>query len=314
MKRHQASVLSIDRLADSASLHCPLTFFDGQARPDYLRFARESLWEASAVQAAAVETLSLPSRLFPGQRGAMLMGEMEQSFGAEHALLRAEMSAEDARGDNRDALVNGHGSRGDDPRTRDRSPTPPDEQLPSTAPLDFHFLPSFSVSSVRPKTFATVDVLRGDDRAPQILPGTRENPDDVARTWLPTRLQLPRPNSYPAVFSFGDASSPDPAPSRAGSFGVGVGVGSGEDDGTDLGGRRAPRAEESGMAGGLRMRARLVADTGVAGWVRWSSLKARLLDSSMREAVTERLLEVVDRYVGGEYGVEEEEDLDDEME
>jgi hypothetical protein len=285
-------VLSIDRLVESASLLCPLTFFDRQTRLPYLRFAYENLWETSAVQAAAVETLSLPTRLVPGQRGAMLMGEMEQGFGADHVLLRAEMSAEDARAGPA-AFINGHGGPAGDPRTRDRSPTPPDEPLPSTAPLDFCFLRSFDVDNVRPKTFSTVDVLRGDERAPQILPGPR-NPDGVVRTWLPTRLQLPRPNSYPDVFSFGDAHPP---PSRAGSFGVGVRAG-----------------EEGDMAGGLRMRARLVADTGVAGWIRESSRKARLLDPSVREAVTERLLEVVDRYVDGEYGVQEEEDLDDEIE
>jgi hypothetical protein len=226
----------------------------------------------------------------------MLMGELEQGFGAGRAIVRAEMTAADTQAE---ILVNGHG--GGDPRARDREATPPHEVQPPPPPpppLDLQFIRSFAVSAVRPRTFTTVDVLRGDERAwePEPPLPARQSPTDVVRTRLPTRLQMPRPNSYPAVFSFGGASAAsDPPPSRAGSFGVGA-------------------AGEQGMAGGLRVRARLVADTGVAGWIRWSSLKARFLEFSTREAVVERLAEVVDRYVDGDYGVEEESDLEDEME
>jgi hypothetical protein len=265
------------------------------------------------VQAAAVETLSLPTRLHPGTRGALAMGQLEAaSFTRDHALMRAEMSAGEGEGEGEPrgggggGGGDGHGDGGDS-RMRDRSASPPGGRRPPTGPLDFPFLPSFPITGVRPKTFSTVEVLRGDHAHAEHLlpraPGLAADPDGVVRTWLPTRLQFPRPNSYPAVF--GGASTP---PSGAGSFGVSVGASGGDGDGTDGGGGRA---EAEDMAGGLRVRARLVADTGVAGWLRRFSLKARLLELSMREEVTDHLLELADRYVGGEYGVEEDDDDDD---
>jgi hypothetical protein len=304
-------VVSIDRLLPSASLLCPLLFYDGQTQPDYLRFSRSSLWETSAVQAAAAETLSLPSRLHRGQRAAMSMAETEQLFaqnGPGQTIVRAELSAEDTRR----GASNGHGhghaapARGgdDDPRMRGRFADDGDR-----ARLDLQFLPDLAIAGLRPKTFATLDVLRGNDRAWGAVPDSPRtaNPADdgfdVVRRHLATRLKFPQPSSYPAVFRDADV------PPSAGAFGVGCGDGGGDGRG-GVGVGSAGRASD--MVGGLPVRARMVADTGVAGWLRRFGLRARLLGPELREEVTDNLLAAADRYVEGwEEGEGREEDFDD---
>ncbi|QDS77731.1 hypothetical protein FKW77_004446 [Venturia effusa] len=183
---------SIQTLASQASLYIPLSNIPSSVLPSYLDLATDSAWNTSALQAAAYESVTLPSRLRSrhGPRGAMADFEMQFTNEVNRNILEVEMTARDANTYS-EPVTNGvtdhRMTNGID--EEDEAPKEPDT-------LDIRFSKSERGGNRRSHTFSRVNVCRGTWSA---LPESSAH--TVIQTFE-TPLLFNLPSSYPEIFKY----------------------------------------------------------------------------------------------------------------
>jgi hypothetical protein len=204
------SIRSAHALSSQASVYIPLVT-QPEHMPSYISLEYNSKWHTSALQAAALETISLPSRLRSTTDNRSLLADMEQLFTAtsvHRKILQAEMSVQNEVLQT-NGIVNGianavsHERDGDlvmedtDPNARD-----------ANAALDISLFPSMSQSPRASRThlFSRLNILRGDASGPSLTVTGHEDPSGPLVHSYNTNLAFPVLSSYPSIFGSRHAS------------------------------------------------------------------------------------------------------------
>ncbi|KAK4545231.1 hypothetical protein LTR36_003411 [Oleoguttula mirabilis] len=206
---------SLSALHSSASMHLPITSVPARL-PGYVEMDGASAWHTSALQAAAVESVTLPTRLRRAEAGRATFGDLETTLSNDGnrrlaALGLTASVAEDL--EEQGQQVNGHeDSRMTNGYTNGRG----DEHEQPANKLDIDFFPDIASSSRagrtserRTHTFSTVESLRGPWKSPDDIADTNADSRDRRRfadgpraTTHQTNLLFPLLTSYPQIFRF----------------------------------------------------------------------------------------------------------------
>ena len=189
------TIQSLLSLTGSGSLYMPVSNISSTQPPPYLSIDPTSQWHTSALQTAALETITLPTRLHPDDSSHSLMADIEAIFTAENSnrtILDLSLSAQQPTASTPPALSNG--------LPNGTSTTPMDLDEPDEPPpLDISLAPAGPAqpgprrAHRQPHVFSRADVLRGT--WPDALP----SPSALARAFA-TPCLLPAPTSFPRIF------------------------------------------------------------------------------------------------------------------
>ncbi|EMC92164.1 hypothetical protein BAUCODRAFT_78457 [Baudoinia panamericana UAMH 10762] len=185
---------SLHTINSCASMHLPLTSLPSSL-PSYASINADSRWHTSAVQAALVESVTLPMRLGQAQSGSSTFAALETTLNNDGNRRIAET------GLTVEAPVDSEGAM----------------QL-NDARMDMNFFPSMTVGSSarsaisRSHVFSVASIMRGnyDDEehpAGDALNGDIRFAESSRRTESRTEVLFPMLSSYPRVFRF--AEHPD---------------------------------------------------------------------------------------------------------
>lgn len=201
---------SMHALNGSASMHVPLTSLPSPL-PSYVALDAESKWHTSALQAAIVESLTLPTRLRKQEAGRATFDQLETTLSNEGnrrvaaAGLSASESVEQA------TQVNGHWDIRMTNGHADDAEDAPDDALPK---LDVEFFPDVTATTnggrrpgKRTHTFSNVTTVRGhaagtndsDDMDALLRDRRGEGPRTAT---YKSGLLFPALSSYPQIFRF----------------------------------------------------------------------------------------------------------------
>ncbi|KAK0935643.1 mtDNA inheritance, partitioning of the mitochondrial organelle [Friedmanniomyces endolithicus] len=209
------SLLAIDA---SASMHLPMTSLPAQL-PAYVSLDAENKWHTSALQAAFIESITLPTRLRRNQEGRASFDMLETTLSNEGnrrvaatSLSVIECSSEAAGS----VQSSGH----HDIRMTNGRTTVAEDSAEDEAPkLDIDFFPDSATIATGGRTtpgrgthtFSNVTTLRGqpepvDDQA-SIEAAYRDRMGEGPRTaTYRSHLLFPALSSYPPIFRFPDTA------------------------------------------------------------------------------------------------------------
>jgi hypothetical protein len=265
------SIRSTNALGTNASLYTPLVSAISHS-PDYLTIDPGSAWETSALQAALIETMSLPTRLKSSQGSRTVMSEYEQLFTASAAnrkILQADMSKETDLVQTNGVTTNGHSDESHDERITNRDT----ENSSNDKRLDMSFFPTLRSSNhpaLRPHLFDRLSIVRGVAQSHNSVSG-REDP------YAPTMLQFSSTLAFPSSLS----SYPQ------------------------IFGSNESNASESGVS----LHASLSANSTVATWLRaMADNSRRVLSIDDREDISSSLRTWADDYIEGWESADDEDD------
>ena len=203
------TIRSLLSLTGSGSLYMPTSNISSIQPPSYLTMDTTSQWHTSALQTAAFETVTLPTRLRPNDSSHSLMSDIEAIFTAENSnrtILDLSLSAHPPAATQQHTLSNGVTNGGHTvPMDLDQpeEPEPLDIALASAGPD-----PSPPRHTHRAShTFSRADVLRGSWPGADST-GTLAAASTLARTFA-TPCLLPTPSSFPPIFRFAAADDAD---------------------------------------------------------------------------------------------------------
>jgi hypothetical protein len=228
--------------------------------PSYLSLDYKSKWHTSALQAAALETISLPSRLRSTTQNRSLLADTEQLFTATSAhrkILQAELSIRNEALQT-NGVVNGITNNAGQNRDSDLVMEDTDPNASETnASLDISLFPNHSqgTPATRKHLFSRLNIHRGDRSAPPRTVTGHETPSAPLTHSYNTNLAFPMPSSYPRIF----------------------------------GSRHDP----------LAMNASLSSTSTISTWLRALADKSRVLGWEEREEISSELRTWADEYVEG---------------
>ncbi|KAK5122602.1 hypothetical protein LTR85_003865 [Meristemomyces frigidus] len=209
---------SLSAVNGSASMHLPITSVPA-ALPAYVEMDAASRWHTSALQAAGIESLTLPTRLRRAESGRATFGDLETTLsnegnrrvaalgltGIDPETLEDQTQSVDGHGDTRmtnghtNGLANGHEDEGGRPADK----------------LDIDFFPDIARSTGagrilgrRAHTFSAVESLRGPLKSPDDIEDSnaevrdRRYADGPRATIHQTQLLFSMLTSYPRIFRF----------------------------------------------------------------------------------------------------------------
>jgi hypothetical protein len=203
---------SFQSLASQASLYIPISNVPSYQSATYLSMDTSSMWHTSALQASAVESATLPSRLKTTVNSSRTtLDDIENIFTSEakRNVLQLDFSVKDPDAEEPSQL-NGAGPSGHDSRMANGNPE--NDHAPSEpAKLDidlFRVPPPTSGRRSRIHTFARMDLLRGnwplDRDVEDVENDLRIRPrgqQAIIQQYASSQL-LPLPSSYPSIFQF----------------------------------------------------------------------------------------------------------------
>lgn len=192
------AIRSLLSMKDSGSIYLPLANACSSAPPSYLTYDPASQWHTSALQMAALESTTLPSRLRVNNPAHATMSDLESVFVTENpnrTILNLSFSASDPSSGSTTEIINGP-ANGAELMDLDE-PAEPD-------PLDITLSPTTQnsgqpTSAQSKHTFSHIDVLRGCWNLPRHDPFSPST--FTVRTYETTHL-FPLPSSYPQIFRF----------------------------------------------------------------------------------------------------------------
>ncbi|TKA70077.1 hypothetical protein B0A55_09000 [Friedmanniomyces simplex] len=207
---------SLNAINASASMHLPITSLPAPL-PAYVSLDAESRWHTSALQAAVVESITLPTRLRRHEAGRASFDMLETTLSNEGnrrvaaAGLSVTEASDEAAGNvqtngHHDArMMNGHANGVEDA---------PEDEVPQ---LDMDFFPDPAATSTggrrtvnrRTHTFSGVTTLRDQpeptDDSASIEAAYRDRMGEGPRTaTYRSELLFPALSSYPPIFRFAD--------------------------------------------------------------------------------------------------------------
>lgn len=195
--------------AEQASVYVPITNTPFQ-RPSYLAFEPTSPWHVGAMQAVALESVTIPSRLRSSERGRGTLQDMEEAINstgkrriaklglslADPDVLASRSASDSRQPDKTASTVYGEDEEGDDLRSFD---------------IDV-FTKDYRVSRVGPRKkehiFGRVETARGNwdlEDADQRDPHDRFNEGPAMQRYN-APLLFPVLDSYPSIFKLGSGS------------------------------------------------------------------------------------------------------------
>ena len=160
------SIRSAHAISSQASVYIPVVS-NPDNHPPYLSMEYSSKWHTSALQAAIVESISLPSRLRSTASSRSLLADMEQIFIATsiyRKILQAEMSVNNKE----ESHVNGvtDDAHHDEEHDLVHEDTRGNTQNDSSSALDMSFFPNTTTqraSSSQSHLFSRLNVTRGQN-------------------------------------------------------------------------------------------------------------------------------------------------------
>ncbi|TID17827.1 protein DML1 [Venturia nashicola] len=183
---------SFQTLASQASLYIPLSNIPSGISPSYLNLSTDSAWNTSALQAAAYESITLPSRLRStnGPRGTMSDFELQFTNEVNRNILEVEMTAKDpntyteptTNGITDHRMTNGISEE-------DEAPKEPEA-------LDIRFSKNERGGNRRKHIFSRINVCRGTWPA-----HSESSPQTIIQTFE-TQLLFNLPSSFPEIFKY----------------------------------------------------------------------------------------------------------------
>ncbi|KAI7366752.1 tubulin nucleotide-binding domain-like protein [Hortaea werneckii] len=198
------SAQSLFAMNDTASMQIPLSSAP-RSLPSYVQMDPASKWNTSALQAAAFESLTLPTRLRRTEQGHATFDELETTLSNEgnRKVGALGMTVKSTGSSNTNSTLNGTANGTDDD----------DDDESSTYDTDIDLLPEFSSSSRdtsrKPHRFSAAESLRGLWRDTEEIHDTNLATRDrrVANLRLRTSthqsaLLFPILPSYPSIFRF----------------------------------------------------------------------------------------------------------------
>ena len=163
---------SLYALDSSASIHVPIHNIPAHL-PDYASLDASSQWSTSALQAAAVESITLPTRLRGSQSGRATFDTLETTLNGDgnRRIMSLALSAKVNSDTNSLRQVNG--ANGDTRMTNGFHENGEDHEEAEDV-LDIDFFPQLAPRSAaqlrqpprRPHTFSRLSALRGDFASP----------------------------------------------------------------------------------------------------------------------------------------------------
>ena len=197
---------SLYSVVPSASMYVPLS--NAPARlPSYLSMDASSPWHTSALQAALIETTTLPARLKDDEIGHASFDELEATLSGDgkRPILEAALSASDPT-----KLSGGAAVNGDHDRRLANGANGTSDNDADTA-LDIAFMPDTprilgsQSAPGRPKTYTKTESTRGAWKSSLEIQdanlASRDRYVSGARTTIhQTALLLPQLPSYPKIF------------------------------------------------------------------------------------------------------------------
>lgn len=208
------SIFSID---PSASMHIPLASIPASL-PSYVSLDGSSRWHTSALAAAAMESLTLPTRLRSNQASRATFDNLESTLNGDgmRRIAATSLSIKDPSTLEQDAQPNGHS----DPRmTNGHTHTDDDDDDDSTPDIELfpHLIPSNTLNrgrnSRRTHLFSKTSSLRGPWKTSTELQTSasrlhdRFSANDPRISLHQSALLFPTLTSYPQIFRFVDRPS-----------------------------------------------------------------------------------------------------------
>jgi hypothetical protein len=204
------SIRSAHALSSQASVYVPLVTRPART-PSYVSLDYKFKWHTSALQAAALETLSLPSRLRSTTQNQSLLSDMEQLFTARSAhrkILQAELSVRNEAVQTNgivNGVVNGVTTtsatqhRGTDVTMQDTDPTA--TALANTS-LDISLFPPAPQPTPPPRThlFSRLTMRRGIASDASRTVTSHDDPSAPLVHGYSSTLAFPALSSYPRIF------------------------------------------------------------------------------------------------------------------
>ncbi|KAK4986980.1 mtDNA inheritance, partitioning of the mitochondrial organelle [Elasticomyces elasticus] len=205
---------SLHQISSAASMYIPLTNIPS-ASPSYLSVDTASAWHTSALQATALETATLPTRLrtdrsSPDDLEALLCNDGTRriaslSLSIADPLALHEQTEPDQRAQPRDRRTNGYTNGFDHTNGAD---TPDRETLDiDLHPRDSNLAGDARRLGSRPHIFDCAETLRGrwkrDGEVARANLDARDRFAEGTRVRIThTSLLLPLPTSFPPIFAF----------------------------------------------------------------------------------------------------------------
>jgi hypothetical protein len=175
------------------------------ALPSYINLGAHSRWETSALQSAAIETITLPARLRSTLSARAKLDELEAVLNG-NGQRRVAACAMTAR---QEALTNGHDPRAPPPSANGYAHDEPENDA-EDFDIDFIPLPSQlfgnrSGTTSKPHLFSQVKIVRGSqserpDDNEQDHETRRRRTDDFRDSSHLTALAFPLLSSFPGIF------------------------------------------------------------------------------------------------------------------
>ncbi|KAF1986847.1 protein DML1 [Aulographum hederae CBS 113979] len=213
-----SSARSIFELSPSSSLYIPLANIPSST-PPYLKLTPSSPWHTSALQSAALESLTLPSRLRQSNPQYTSLTTIEASINRDGnrriARLGMDVSPNDALIDKREEeerkpKVNGNANGWHE-----------EDEEPEMSKCDIDFLPpSFLTGGARgmngsrrkEQEFGIAEICRGEWFSSDDVTGVNLRDRFAGKTFLRTQSPLLYPylTSFPSIFSFPSTTTTTP--------------------------------------------------------------------------------------------------------
>lgn len=203
---------SIYAIDSSASMHVPLASIP-TSLPPYVSLDGSSRWHTSALAAAAMESMTLPTRLRSDETSRATFDNLESTLNGDgmRRIAACSLSIRDPASLEESAQPNGHS----DSRMTNGHLENEDEQRQDQN-LDIDLFPQLVPTNTsnrdrnarRPHTFSKIESLRGPWKTDVELQASNErlhdrlSADGPRISWHQSALLFPTLTSYPTVFRF----------------------------------------------------------------------------------------------------------------
>ncbi|KAK4504621.1 hypothetical protein PRZ48_002582 [Zasmidium cellare] len=204
---------SIYSINPSASMHIPLASIPSSL-PPYMSLDGSSKWHTSALAAAAMESITLPTRLRSSQTSSATFDHLESILNGDgmRRIAACSVSVKDPLSLEEDSQPNGHS----DPRMINGHLEEEDEPEEESSNLDIDLFPQLVPTNTpnrnrnpsRPHTFSKISSLRGPWKTATQLQSSnarlhdRFSANDPRISLHQSSLLFPTLTSYPTIFRF----------------------------------------------------------------------------------------------------------------
>jgi hypothetical protein len=196
MERLQSSLRSVHGIGSQASVFSPL-LSEPNTRPSYLSLDSTSLWETSALQMTALESLLLPTRLREPSTSLANMEEIFTAISSRRNVVQASMSIE-----NRAHQVNGIANG-----IADHVPENDEQNNSMLLDMGLFATSTATMSDHRVHCFSKALIERGHGVEPGMINSPMQsNNDPIHRSYF-SNLQFPCPSSFPNIFQNGNGDN-----------------------------------------------------------------------------------------------------------